>query len=57
MLLKLADEIHLERKLSSFGVKEKDVEAVIDEGFNPKIGNNPVKVTKDMVGNILKNLI
>lgn len=54
-LLALMEEVHLERKLSNLGLKEKDLQIILDNGFNPdRINNNPVKVNKEMVWQIVK---
>jgi len=58
MLLKLADEIGLEKKLSDFGVTDEYFNEIIDSiSTNPKVANNPIKITGDMYLDILKNLI
>lgn len=57
-LLALMDEIHLERKLSLFGIEEKHLKNIVDNGFNPqRVKNNPVKITKEIEFTILKNLL
>lgn len=56
-LLALMDEIHLERKLSALGIQKKDLQSIIDNGFNPqRVKNNPVKITEEIVWKILKNI-
>jgi len=56
-LVALMEKIHLETKLGELGIKEKDLQNVIDNGFNPqRVVNNPVKVTEEMEWEILKTI-
>lgn len=56
-LLDLMDKVHLERKLTAFGIQEKDLQNIVDNGFDPhRVINNPVKITQEMVWKILEEI-
>lgn len=56
-LTSLMDKMNLERKLSRLGIAKKDLKGIVDNGFNPqRITNNPVKITKDAVREIFKEI-
>jgi alcohol dehydrogenase class IV len=54
---KMLEDTGLPMRLSKLGIKEKDVDTIIEDGFNPvKMGLNPKKVTKDDLRKILMNV-
>lgn len=57
MLLNLAHKINLDRKLSSFRVKEKDLEKILRDINLTKLSNNPVKITREMSLDILREIL
>lgn len=54
----LMHKIGLETRLSSLGIKsEKDIELIIENGFNPdRVKNNPRLLTRDALGTILYSI-
>ena len=56
-LFRLMDSIHLKRKISELGIKEEDLQTIVEKGFsNQRAINNPVIITKKMVLRILKDI-
>jgi len=57
-LINLMNNIGLECSLKKLGIERKDLQNIIDNGFNPqRVINNPVKITKEIVWKILKNIL
>lgn len=45
------------KKLSEFGVKEQDIELMVQESFNPDMTTNPKKMTVEEVANIFQSVL
>ena len=55
MLINLMGDIGLETSLKNLGIKETDIQNLVNNGFNPqRVINNPVKITEKIVEDILK---
>lgn len=53
----LLDSVHLSRSLKSLGLKRKDIEIIVENGFNPqRVKNNPRQLTKESLRKILVSL-
>ncbi len=55
----LKERIGIMKDLRSFGIKEGDerFEALIEGSMNPSLGNNPVKITEQMLRSMYSLLI
>jgi alcohol dehydrogenase class IV len=57
-VIRLMKDIGLKTNLKELNIKEKDVELIIANGFNPeRIKNNPRLVTEESLRNILNQIL
>lgn len=55
---KLIERLNLPTKLSGLGIREKDLNIIIENGFTPgRVKNNPREIARDDLYKILKNLL
>lgn len=55
---KLVEKLNLPTSLSGLGIREKDLDIIIENGFTPdRVKNNPREITRDDLYKILKNLL
>ena len=55
---KLIERLNLPTKLSGLGIREKDLDIIIENGFTPgRVKNNPREIARDDLYKILKNLL
>jgi alcohol dehydrogenase len=58
MLLRLMEDIGLERRLSKLNIAEDDLQNIINNGFNPqRVKNNPVIITEEIEWKILREIL
>lgn len=54
----LMESIGLKTKLSDLGIKYKDLEVILNNGFKPeRMGNNPRELTKEELKKVLNNIL
>ncbi len=54
---KLMETLDVSPRLRDYGIKDGDIEVILDEGFTPdRIGHNPRKINRDQMKSILEEL-
>ncbi|MBT7084624.1 MAG: phosphonoacetaldehyde reductase [Desulfobacterales bacterium] len=57
-IIKIMKEIGLETSLINLGISKKELDIIVENGFNPqRVKNNPRKITKSQLRKILERII
>lgn len=57
-LLGIMDAIGLDKRLSNFGIKDRDLKDIVKNGFNPdRVKNNPRALTADALEALLRGIL